>query len=111
MATIWLVPLALAGFGSALFCAAWLVSRRFDRKYPHLSREGMREAEQRDEVERRAGLRTQIPVPPFRPEEWSMRPTRDEFDSERLDRSLSRWGEQVARHPNQASEDRTMAPR
>ena len=99
METIWIAPPALAVIGITLFVAALLVSRRFDRKHPHLSRKGMCEQDEREKAARTAALRSRIPIPPFHPEEWRMNAARDELASERLDRSLTRLGERVASDP------------
>lgn len=101
METIWIVPPALGAVGFALVSAALLVSRRFDRKHPNLSRKGMREREQ---AARSALRREKIPIPPFRPEEWQMQAARDQSESDRLDRSLMRYGERVASRPKPTAE-------
>lgn len=102
MEPIWWVPLMLGTTGLVVFLSAWLLSIRFDRRHPHLSRKGLLE---REALERSSPERTRrppIPVPPFHPEQWRMESARDELESERFDRSLSRWGEQVARHPHRS---------
>lgn len=96
MEAIWTVPPALALVGLTLLCAALIVSRRFDRKHPHLSRKGMRDVEEREKASHATTRRSRIPIPPFHPEEWRMQPARDELESDRLDRSLTRLGERVA---------------
>lgn len=104
MATVWVVPFALATIGAALYVAAWSVSRRFDRRHPHLSREGRLEAERRIRPSPEADKRQGVPVPPFQPDDWRMQSARDDLESERLDRSLARWSEQRARSPAPTAE-------
>ena len=108
METIWIVPPALGVFGVALVTAALLVSRSFDRRHPHLSRQGMRG---REEAARSATRRRLIPIPPFRPEEWKMQAAREQTESDRPDRSLSRYGERVASQPKPAAETGSRPPR